>query len=1207
MGSATLRRALNVLNAPVRLIVFFCLTTLVGTVSANVAHGQTSYNDTPGASGCDGAIAEADWTDPDCWNQGKVPNSSNANVTLDNDVTWEFVDGSTTITVSSLTITSGTFNSSAQNVDFTVEGELDNDDTFNLGGGIATVNSFTNDGLMKLQGGSLTAESGSESGTGGFGATLNLGTGGTLDVKGNFTNGGGSTLKLQDGTLSVSGNLTNNNSIQSNTGALVEFDGDSEQVLSGDYSGTNGNAFQDLTVRAGAFVDPDNSLSIDGSENPIQIEGVLTVESGGQYGEGNPTLGTVNEKSDLTYTGSDFSVTGDLFANEVKFSSSNISSDGSTVVTGAVFAEVNVKNDTKVVVGDANFNVIGKLTVADGSVLDVASNNTTLKLEGDVVINGSGSGDGALLTTPGTVVFQGEGRSTCCSFGDDGSLTGTSNNKQEITGTADLKFGTLQVKDVDSDDSIPETVVQTSESTIAITVNDDLTIDEATLEISRPLKLLGNLVAEGGGDFVVKNDKRLTFAGGSDRSVTTPGGLSVTTVEVDKGSSTLTLNDPLTVTDRLILSDGTVASNGNLTFPSTGYINYGSGSITGNVTAKRELGGQQNWYFLSPPGKNISYEQFLEQGGSNDLWVQGVAGGDVPDATDAANLYYYDESITSDQNGSGAYDRKDGWAVVGNMSDKPDPDKGILMYIFDDDGATSGFPKLIDSETPLRFSNSYTYSLSATDANSDGFDVEDGWNLIGNPYLAPIDWDDLSKTNISGTVYIHVPGGGYKTYSQGAAGPTPFEEYGYISPFQSFFVRATSGSPSLSIDDITTAQVTESDRSADGAAEESDPFLGKSSSESTPGVLRLALEKGDYQASTQFLFRDGASFKKDRLDGYELKSFTNTTLSLYSVLGNGNGLSINNLPRTIEEKTRIPIGASARGCSGDQPLGGTVTMTWPDQRNLPADWGLKLVDTSSEEQVDLRGADSYTFTLDGEASSCSEAKASSTSSNSVPSLPTPTVVKNPSIKKDGGPSTRFELVIEPNAVLPVEISGFEGSVEGKDVVLSWETSSETNNSGFRIQRQESEDGSFKTVGTVKSKAEGGTSTQTLSYTHRVDDLDAGTHSFRLKQVDLDGNTSVSDPIDVKVGLRGKYTFATYPNPVQNQGTVEFAIKNKGSVTVELYNTLGQRVKTLYQDTVPAEETQQISLDTGGLSSGLYFLRLRTRNGISATRKITVVQ
>ncbi len=189
------------------------------------------------------------------------------------------------------------------------------------------------------------------------------------------------------------------------------------------------------------------------------------------------------------------------------------------------------------------------------------------------------------------------------------------------------------------------------------------------------------------------------------------------------------------------------------------------------------------------------------------------------------------------------------------------------------------------------------------------------------------------------------------------------------------------------------------------------------------------------------------------------------------------------------------------------------------------------------------------------------------------------------------------------SALPVEFTNVSGQVEEQDAIIEWSTASETNNAGFEVQKKS--DGSFTSLdGAFVEGA--GTTDQPQSYSYRVEDLDAGTHTFRLKQVDTDGATSFSDPIEVDVGLSGSYNFSTYPNPVKEQATIEFAVKEKANVTVSLYNTLGQRVKTIHRGRTPAEQTQRVALDANGLSSGLYFVRLQGA-GFTATKRITVVR
>lgn len=82
--------------------------------------------------------------------------------------------------------------------------------------------------------------------------------------------------------------------------------------------------------------------------------------------------------------------------------------------------------------------------------------------------------------------------------------------------------------------------------------------------------------------------------------------------------------------------------------------------------------------------------------------------------------------------------------------------------------------------------------------------------------------------------------------------------------------------------------------------------------------------------------------------------------------------------------------------------------------------------------------------------------------------------------------------------------------------------------------------------------------------------------------------------------------APAPNPVSSTATLSFAIKEQRETTITLYNTLGQRVATLYESTPQAGEQQQTQLDATGLSSGTYFLRLQA-GAHTTTRQVTVVR
>ena len=189
--------------------------------------------------------------------------------------------------------------------------------------------------------------------------------------------------------------------------------------------------------------------------------------------------------------------------------------------------------------------------------------------------------------------------------------------------------------------------------------------------------------------------------------------------------------------------------------------------------------------------------------------------------------------------------------------------------------------------------------------------------------------------------------------------------------------------------------------------------------------------------------------------------------------------------------------------------------------------------------------------------------------------------------------------------LPVELASFNGTTTDQNVQLTWQTASETDNAGFEVQRKE--ESAWSQIGYVESKAQGGTTTEAKSYRFRAKDLAVGTHQFRLKQVDLDGSSSIHGPISVDVKMQEAVKLvAPAPNPISSTATLSFAVKEKSRARVYLYNTLGQKVTTLYEGTTPAGERQTTQIDAKSLPSGTYFIRLQAGQQ-TTTKQFTVVR
>ncbi|MFA8342232.1 MAG: S8/S53 family peptidase [Rhodothermaceae bacterium] len=115
-------------------------------------------------------------------------------------------------------------------------------------------------------------------------------------------------------------------------------------------------------------------------------------------------------------------------------------------------------------------------------------------------------------------------------------------------------------------------------------------------------------------------------------------------------------------------------------------------------------------------------------------------------------------------------------------------------------------------------------------------------------------------------------------------------------------------------------------------------------------------------------------------------------------------------------------------------------------------------------------------------------------------------------------------------------------------------------------------------------------------------------SYKLKYGELN-ITSVEDDFIVKNEYPESFILnQNYPNPFNPTTTISYSIKEEGNVKLEIYNILGQKIKTLV-DKYQNSGSYEIKIDNSdmkNLSSGIYFYRLFT-NGSSQTKKMILLK
>ena len=92
--------------------------------------------------------------------------------------------------------------------------------------------------------------------------------------------------------------------------------------------------------------------------------------------------------------------------------------------------------------------------------------------------------------------------------------------------------------------------------------------------------------------------------------------------------------------------------------------------------------------------------------------------------------------------------------------------------------------------------------------------------------------------------------------------------------------------------------------------------------------------------------------------------------------------------------------------------------------------------------------------------------------------------------------------------------------------------------------------------------------------------------------DPTGNVTGIKNIDLEIPKEFSLSH-NYPNPFNPATTIRFQIPRTAYVSLKIFDLLGQQIKTLVSETLPADE-YELKWDAENLPSGVYFYRLQVR-------------
>ena len=205
-----------------------------------------------------------------------------------------------------------------------------------------------------------------------------------------------------------------------------------------------------------------------------------------------------------------------------------------------------------------------------------------------------------------------------------------------------------------------------------------------------------------------------------------------------------------------------------------------------------------------------------------------------------------------------------------------------------------------------------------------------------------------------------------------------------------------------------------------------------------------------------------------------------------------------------------------------------------------------------------------------------------------------------------GVSGRFISDFDPD-ILPVELTSFSAKTTESGITLSWQTATETNNSGFSIERGLNKN-NFETIGFVTGF---GTTSETQNYSFVDNNVAVGTYYYRLKQIDFDGSFEYSGTIEVDFTGPTKFSLLqNYPNPFNPTTTLQFTLPADASVMLNVYNLVGEKVAEVINEELAAG-LHKIQFNGENLSSGLYLYKLnvfgKDGSNYSAVKKMTLLK
>ncbi|BBE16254.1 autotransporter protein [Aquipluma nitroreducens] len=390
-------------------------------------------------------------------------------------------------------------------------------------------------------------------------------------------------------------------------------------------------------------------------------------------------------------------------------------------------------------------------------------------------------------------------------------------------------------------------------------------------------------------------------------------------------SAGVSLLGPLLVTGIVAPQNGNLSSGGQLTLVSTAaqtalIDGSGTGTVTGNVIVQRYLPSSFGYKYFSSPFQSATVNAFAAY---LDLGASFPA------------FYTYDESKTTS-----------GWVTYTNPTGPLTP---MLGY-------AANFGTLASAVTVSLSGVVNDNILSPITLYNTNETYTKGFNLVGNPYPSPIDWDAVSgwtRGNVDNAVYYFNTGstdpytGTYSTYINGVSSDGIANNM--IAAMQGFFVHVSDGAYPVSATFGLDNWVRVNNLA---------PVFKSACLETRP-VIRLTAEYSEETNPADPLvvyFDDGAtpSFDKES-DALKLMNTDVKSPNLYTLSKDANRLSIDAIPYP-DSISLVPLGLKTE-------QDGLIFFQAAQIENMPSGLQIYLSDKRTGINTDLLQRGGYKLNM----------------------------------------------------------------------------------------------------------------------------------------------------------------------------------------------------------------------------------------------------